>query len=336
MKHEIVRVKAGDYLYKEGEECRTMYLIKQGRLRLENNIGGQHIEGMSVFSGSVVGELSFFDGLPRESSVKAMMNCVLISITFDSMKKKLEAIPPWFQTILNSIVGRVRATEMNVLKASNKGATMDYTKKDMKSEGYTYIDKKDLVKIIAVLSMVTAKFSKKGVHSYEVSYDALKKFIIRFQLGSGKMTEVLNVLQEHELVKVEDIGEGKTKLEVKELDHIDSLLKNLVHQQDKSDLGEDEVRVLNALDSYFKDTPILEDGTKEVNVVDVQDQVLSNERYFLREMAFKLLEDNGYIKRKVKEGDDEFSDFSFEPGLIEAFLPAQKLISSIGNINKEH
>jgi len=337
MKHEIVKVKIGDIVYNEGESDRTMFLIKQGRVKLFNDINGQIIDGPVIFSGGVIGELSFFDGHARESSSKAVMNSVLIAIKFEDMKTQLEAIPAWFTTIINSIVGRVRNTEKNVIKVASKGATMDYTKKDLKSESYTYINKADFLKITTVISMVTAKYSQKGVSSLEINFDALKQFIVRFQLGTSKLEAVLKILEEHEIVKKTELGEGKFRLELLNIPVLESLVKTLSESDNQMDLTGDAVRALNALDVYLKDEPLRGDGTKFSNVVKVQNSILTKEKYFLQAAAFSILEKAGIIRTNKEDGasENKYKSFSFKPQEIEAFLPVQKVLASLASLNKE-
>jgi CRP-like cAMP-binding protein len=332
MKHELVKVKAGEFLYQEGEECRTMYLLKQGRMKLVNMVSNQEVDGMIIYGGSVVGELSFFDGQPRESAAKAMLNSTLIAIKYEDMSAQLNAIPAWFSTIINSIVKRVRTTEESVLKASSKNMGMDYSNKDLKTEGYTYIDKNDLLKILNVLSMTAARYSTKGVKSTEVNFDMLKKFVIRFRLGSAKLDAVLKVLEENKMAKLEDLGEGKTKLEIFEIKKIDAMLGAIKNQATKGDLTEDAVMALSALQKYFEEHPVMGNGRKSTNVTTVQDCVLNGERFFLQKTAFQLLKETGFVEFE----DDAFMDFSFDPAVIEAFLPAQRILSSVSSVNKEH
>jgi len=335
MKHEIKKFKMNDIIYQEGTEERTMYLVKQGRIQLFNEVDKQIIDGMTIFSGGVIGELSFFDGLPRESSAKALMNCVLIAIKFEDMQAQLGAIPPWFTTILNAIVGRVRKTGENVLRVASKGASMDYSKKDLKSESYTYMEARDMMKIAAILSMVSTRYGKKGVSYLEINFEALKQFIVRFQLGTGKMDAALNVMEKHGIVKRTDLGEGRTKLELIDISQLDGLIQCMMTRDNMVELSSDAVRALNAIEQYLKEEPLTGEGRRAGNVVKLQHNILTEEHHFVNSAAFRILEKAGFIKNETAGDNGRLMDFSFDPKEVQAFLPAQKVLASLDEMNKE-
>ena len=79
----VRRVKAGDTLIRRGDPDRTLYFILGGNLEVVVHSG----DGMSMGpltrtgAGSVIGEQSFFDGLPRSASVWATDQCEVAAMS---------------------------------------------------------------------------------------------------------------------------------------------------------------------------------------------------------------------------------------------------------------
>src|SRR3954463_11185248 len=65
--------RAGDIVVRHGEHDRSLYIIVDGRLTLEfPNADEPSHQVVVMEAGAVLGEMSFFDGLPRSVDVRAV------------------------------------------------------------------------------------------------------------------------------------------------------------------------------------------------------------------------------------------------------------------------
>ena len=88
VKNLIVRRKAGEVVYSEGDLGSEMYVIQAGEVRLFRLRDGVKQELAVMERGDFFGELSVLEGLPRTTSAEALKDADLIEInstTFDRM-----------------------------------------------------------------------------------------------------------------------------------------------------------------------------------------------------------------------------------------------------------
>ena len=80
---ETRRFQAGDVIIHLGEVERSLYLVTAGTLQVYIPFDeGQTLRPfLNVEAGSIIGEQSFFDGLPRSAMVQAATDCTSPSCT---------------------------------------------------------------------------------------------------------------------------------------------------------------------------------------------------------------------------------------------------------------
>jgi CRP/FNR family transcriptional regulator, cyclic AMP receptor protein len=89
LEHTLYRRFApGDTVVTVGEQDQSLYLVLEGQLEVLAPRGRRYRRIASVGTGSVIGELSFFDGGARSASVRAITDAVLAELSpaeFDSL-----------------------------------------------------------------------------------------------------------------------------------------------------------------------------------------------------------------------------------------------------------
>jgi CRP/FNR family cyclic AMP-dependent transcriptional regulator len=103
----------GQYLFNEGDPSNSLFLIKTGSIAILKRKGSAFVELGKLYSGEVLGELSFFDRRPRSASAVALTEVEILEITFDSLDTIYRPIPDYMKTIMTSVATRLRkANEM--------------------------------------------------------------------------------------------------------------------------------------------------------------------------------------------------------------------------------
>jgi CRP-like cAMP-binding protein len=104
-----VSVAAGDVLIRHGERDRALYFVTQGALEVTS--AGRH-DSLGTLSrehpGSVIGEISLFDGLPRTASVWAIKPTELLRLDMDGLNAFAREQPARAHELLFGL-GRVLA-----------------------------------------------------------------------------------------------------------------------------------------------------------------------------------------------------------------------------------
>ena len=107
-------LKPEEYLLHEGEESNQMYYVKSGTLAVFKRKGDGENQIGTIYSGELVGEMSFLDGKPRSASVKAMSDCALVVIPHDKLEATIKKQPIWYQGLINTLVDRLRKANARI------------------------------------------------------------------------------------------------------------------------------------------------------------------------------------------------------------------------------
>ena len=86
-----LRLSAGEWLFREGEEADTLYVVRAGRLEVVNEADGKTIRVLG--RGAALGELALLTAMPRSASVRAARDSVLVSIDRIEFDRLLEQEP---------------------------------------------------------------------------------------------------------------------------------------------------------------------------------------------------------------------------------------------------
>jgi len=111
---ETIKVRAGEYLIREGDESNGLFWLQKGQMTVYKTRGKEEVEIGLVFTGELVGEMSFLDEKPRCASVKAKINCELLEIQADNFKFIFEDQPKWFQVLIKTLVERLRRANAKI------------------------------------------------------------------------------------------------------------------------------------------------------------------------------------------------------------------------------
>lgn len=88
LKDFVVKFKAGEIVYGEGDPGAEMFIVQSGAVRVFRDLGGQEQILAVMEKGDFFGEMSVLEGLPRTANARALEDCELIEINstvFDRM-----------------------------------------------------------------------------------------------------------------------------------------------------------------------------------------------------------------------------------------------------------
>lgn len=112
---EVVELKAGEHVFREGDEGDRLYIIERGEVRLSRNIPGVGEEAITVLRrGACFGEMSVLDHSTRSTDAIVHSRCTLVTISRDDFLELVESDHELGYKVLWSIVrllcGRLRMT----------------------------------------------------------------------------------------------------------------------------------------------------------------------------------------------------------------------------------
>lgn len=100
-----VTLKPGEFLFREGDEARCLYIVKRGNLRVMS--GSTVYE--TVRTGGIVGEMGIIEeDVPRSASVIAGTHAELIEIDTDGFLSLIASKPDFALTVMRATARRLR------------------------------------------------------------------------------------------------------------------------------------------------------------------------------------------------------------------------------------
>jgi len=111
---KILVCKKNDFLFRQNERSRDLYIIKTGKVRIFKVEGNVDIELDVVGPGGIVGEIASIDGGPRSASVVALEDTEAFMITDEDFKNLSSKIPDWFHKIATILAHRLREADARI------------------------------------------------------------------------------------------------------------------------------------------------------------------------------------------------------------------------------
>jgi CRP-like cAMP-binding protein len=111
------RFRAGDVVVRAGETHPALYIVATGSLEVVGDARrGRERRVAVIEQGSVFGEQSFFDGLPRSATVRALTDGELRSLTRDAFEVLAAREPDLARMILLDL-GRILSLRLRATSA---------------------------------------------------------------------------------------------------------------------------------------------------------------------------------------------------------------------------
>jgi len=108
------KIAKDEFLIHEGEVSHNMYWVQEGQLVVTKRRGMEDVVLGHIYSGELVGEMSFLDKEARSASVKAVTDCELIEIPREVFEKIFIGQPAWFQALVKTLTDRLRKANARV------------------------------------------------------------------------------------------------------------------------------------------------------------------------------------------------------------------------------
>ncbi len=116
------QVKKGDVIFQDGNSGQTMFIILEGQVEISKILGDQKTILAKLGVGSIFGEMAILDNQPRSATATATTNGVVLAISREMFRSRLEEVPKWLQTFFGIIVERLRVATKNQSSLLARGA----------------------------------------------------------------------------------------------------------------------------------------------------------------------------------------------------------------------
>ena len=105
---ETVAVAGGEWLFRQGDEGDALYIVQRGRMEVIAEPPGEPAQLVSDLGpGAVVGELALISGAPRNASLRARRDSMLLRLGRSEFDALLDANPAFARALLGRVAGRL-------------------------------------------------------------------------------------------------------------------------------------------------------------------------------------------------------------------------------------
>jgi CRP-like cAMP-binding protein/Fe-S-cluster-containing hydrogenase component 2/thioredoxin reductase len=122
---ELKQIRAGETVINEGEEGYDIFVIRQGSMVVEKNIGGKPVFLSYLPAGSYVGEMALIDGGRRTATVRAAIKSEVIKLPGDAVRRLLEQEPELLAKLKRDMSTRQQLTSFVEAKKEGFGGVVD-------------------------------------------------------------------------------------------------------------------------------------------------------------------------------------------------------------------
>jgi CRP/FNR family cyclic AMP-dependent transcriptional regulator len=326
----VKKLGKGDILFREGDPSDAMYVIKAGRIAITKAKGSGEIILAEKKAGEMLGEMAFFDDKPRSAGAKAIADTEVILLPFSALHAQFKTFPEWLKAMVRTVNGQLRDANARIknLEAATSGEEEMFPPHMV-------------TRLCAIISLVGFKCGEKVETGMTVPYGVLRDYCIQiFQQPTNKLDRIMEVLGALNIMKVEELGEGKKRVTI--LNHallssfVDWYNKYLFTEQGKRvTIEEKELPTLRALLFYGRKVTPDEKGIVKVNLTEMQNSSMRDLNALFSVTEADPLAEKKLVQEKQSEQGGTLS-MKFALKDIENILPYWEIIYTLKKVPSRH
>jgi CRP-like cAMP-binding protein len=112
-------IYSGEYLFRQGEEADSGFVVARGAFRVDDGAGAQTVAG----PGMLIGELALVVAMQRPATATAMENSTVIRIARSLFQRVLESDPAAARRLRDEFAARTSQLASDILMAGAKLST---------------------------------------------------------------------------------------------------------------------------------------------------------------------------------------------------------------------
>ncbi len=113
---------AGRTLFKQGDQDRELYFVTKGEIDLivRDESTGAEVIIETIKEKSVLGTMSFLEGLPRSATAVTKTEVRLVKVNQTVRDKIFKSIPPWFNVLVKELTATIRRLDQKYLRLTTE------------------------------------------------------------------------------------------------------------------------------------------------------------------------------------------------------------------------
>ncbi|HXH32377.1 MAG TPA: cyclic nucleotide-binding domain-containing protein [Bacteriovoracaceae bacterium] len=192
----LKQLKPGEIIFNENESADSLFIIQKGQVRLYRPKGKGFVELAVLRAGEVIGEMAYFDedgsGRKRSCSASAITPVEIIEVSFVAFGKTMQSLNPWFKTIINTLVGRLKKTNSRIREIEDNQTSVSYGKA---TATYEFMKPLEVMKVLGTLFLVFKAHGEAKSQALMVGRKTLTLYTMdMYQIIEVKLETIINLL----------------------------------------------------------------------------------------------------------------------------------------------
>lgn len=117
----LATTRKGDYLVREGEARRTLFVLAEGRLSVCTRSAGSEQAIYQLRAGEVAGTRAFLDGSARKAGLRAEVDSTVLTLEPDAFEGLVERHPWLIYKVMRALF---RVTHANLMRMNLESAEL--------------------------------------------------------------------------------------------------------------------------------------------------------------------------------------------------------------------
>lgn len=329
MANKVITLKKGEDLFFEGDTPDAMFVIKKGRLAITKKKGNTNITLAELKTGDLLGEMAFFDKSPRSAGACASMDGTeVIELPFSALEQQWQGLPGWVKSIVKAINGHLRRANIRIRQLERT-----------KEEEREVFPSHTITKLMSILGFVSYRYGEDTEHGFQIPAGTLRNYTIQiFQEATHKMTKLCEVLSDLDYMKMEDIGEGKTRLVLNDVDFIFRFVEFYNNQlfseaAKKLNVNEFQLKTLKVAKYYGEKEEPDQKGFVKLNVTDLVNISFKEMGSKIDIESVKALSEIGLLGDHSSDGANDFIEFEID--YVSEIVPYWDLIYTLKSFTSD-
>lgn len=322
----VRKLNKGEILFREGDPSDAMYVIKSGRIAITKAKGSGEIILAEKAGGEMLGEMAFFDNKPRSAGAKALLEAEVIALPFASLHAQFKTFPEWLKAMVKTINGQLRDANTRIKNLES-----------VSNEANEMFPPHMVTRLCAIISLIGFKCGEKTENGIVIPYSILREYTIQiFQAPTNKMDKIMEVLQALQIMKVEELGEGRKRITIVNhkllTDFTDWYNKYLFTESGKRvTIEEKELPTLRALVFYGKKLTPDEKGIVKVSLTEMQNNSMRDLNALFSVNDADPLAEKGLVQEKQSEQGGVLT-MKFRLADVENALPFWEIVYTLKKV----
>ena len=326
MANAVQKFQKGEMVFREGDPCEAMYVIKSGRIAITKAKGRDEIILAEKSGGEMLGEMGFFDNRPRSAGARALVETEIISLPFETLHAQFKTFPEWLKAMVKTIIAQLRDANSRI-----KNLEVPVVNDEEVFPPHL------TTRLCAILSLVGFKCGEPTPEGLDIPYPVLREYCIQvFQQPTNKLDRLMETLQTLGHVRVEELGEGKKRVTLvhhRLLSDFTDWHNRYVFTEDSKrvTVAEKDLNALRALAHFGRKLTPNHKGVVKVNLTEMQATAPAELKFAFSVSDADPLVEVGLAEEK-HSGDGGILTMAFRLEEITRILPFWEIYYALRNV----